>query len=283
MKVTKRETHIIMTNVLNDASRYMELRLLECGREQTIKDKVFSFTPKRYFVVHYVIAGQGTFTHRDKSYRLKKGDMFFIAPDELPHYYPDRQDPWTYIWLGFGGYNAYEYLSHAGINQKNPILHDDPSLSLRKIIEDIYLIYNDRGFLDIDALGLAYQFFAHLIKIGQKDRKVLSAKHRHFNSAKEFILNNYEFDITVLDIARNVGVTPNYLSNIFQTITKMSTITFLNKVRIEKGARLLAMTDEPISHVAKSVGFTAPLYFSNAFKKQMGVSPLHYRQKEKMI
>ncbi|MFA5660194.1 MAG: AraC family transcriptional regulator [Bacilli bacterium] len=272
----------MMTSVLNDASRYIELHLLECGREQTIKDKVFSFTPKKYFVVHYVIAGQGTFTSRGKSYRLKKGDMFFIAPDELPHYYPDRQDPWTYIWLGFGGYNAYEYLSLSGISQKNPISHDDQTFSIRKLIEEIYAIYNDRGFLDLDTLGLAYQLFAKLIKIGQKDKKTLTAKHRHFNSAKEFILNNYEFDITVLDIARNVGVTPNYLSNIFQTITKMSTITFLNKIRIEKGARLLETTDEPIHRVAKSVGFTAPLYFSNAFKKQMGMSPLHYRNKERV-
>lgn len=62
----------------------------------------------------------------------------------------------------------------------------------------------------------------------------------------------------------------------------MSTITFLNKIRIEKGARLLETTDEPIHRVAKSVGFTAPLYFSNAFKKQMGMSPLHYRNKERI-
>ena len=34
--------------------------------------------------------------------------------------------------------------------------------------------------------------------------------------AKDFINNNYQFDIKISDIAKNANVTPNYLSSIFQ-------------------------------------------------------------------
>lgn len=73
-----------MSAILNNASRYFELKLFECGYEQTIPEKKFTFTPKDYYVVHLVISGQGTFTNNDQTTKLKKGDLFFIRPHELP-------------------------------------------------------------------------------------------------------------------------------------------------------------------------------------------------------
>lgn len=269
-----------MDTLLNNASRYLEFRLFECGREQTVPDKVFSFTPKDYYLVHYVKSGSGTLVLNGKTYKLKSGDFFFFAPHVAPHYYPDPKDPWTYLWLGFGGYNAPLYMNLAGISNKNPIMHDDQDLSVRSILDRIYYLYNDVGYLDLEALGLGYQFIAKVLSLSHHSGNILNAKVRHFNSAKEFMLNNFAFDIKVEDIAKNVGVTPNYLSYIFQSVANVSTIGFLNRVRIERAATYLLTTTLPINKISKMVGIKSPLYFSNLFKKEMGVSPLNYRAKE---
>ncbi len=269
-----------MTNVLNDASRYFELKLFECGYEQTIPDKVFSFTPKHYYVVHLIIAGQGTFVTKHQTFKLKKGDMFFINPAELPHYYPDPSDPWTYVWLGFGGVNAADYLAYAGVSQKSPILRDDESQSARQLLEIIYFSYSEHGFLDLNALGLAYQFMATIARISRKSDTTLRVAHRHFNSAKQFIYNNYEFEISIEDIAGNVGVTLNYLSSIFHNTIGLSTKQFLISVRMERAKQLLLMSGEPIKVVGEKVGIKNALYFSSAFKKYSGLSPEQYRKKE---
>lgn len=200
-----------MSFVLNDAQRYFELKLFECGREQTIPNKVFAFTPKDYYVVHIVIAGQGVFATDNRVYKLKKGDLFFIGPHEHPHYYPDKKDPWLYLWLGFGGLHAAHYLHEAGISSDSPIIQDDHDGKLRMFLEQIYDCYTEHGFLDLNALGLTYQFMAALIH-QKHNAATLSIKHRHFNRAKEYIYNNFAFDIKVSDIAGNVGITPNYLS-----------------------------------------------------------------------
>lgn len=268
-----------MSFVLNDAQRYFELKLFECGREQTIPNKVFAFTPKDYYVVHIVIAGQGVFATDNRVYKLKKGDLFFIGPHEHPHYYPDKKDPWLYLWLGFGGLHAAHYLHEAGISSDSPIIQDDHDGKLRMFLEQIYDCYTEHGFLDLNALGLTYQFMAALIH-QKHNAATLSIKHRHFNRAKEYIYNNFAFDIKVSDIAGNVGITPNYLSNIFTELVGISTKEYITSVRIERAKQLLVMTSKPIKVISGEVGYQDALYFSNAFKKHTNLSPKQYRQKE---
>ena len=50
----------------------------------------------------------------------------------------------------------------------------------------------------------------------------------------------------------------------------------LDRVMLE-AARLLRYTDRTVGEVAHATGFTDPLYFSRAFKKRFGESPMAYR------
>ena len=46
-----------------------------------------------------------------------------------------------------------------------------------------------------------------------------------------------------------------------------------------EAARLLRFTDLTVGQIAAQVGFTDPLYFSRAFKRQRGESPQAFREK----
>ena len=50
----------------------------------------------------------------------------------------------------------------------------------------------------------------------------------------------------------------------------------LDRVMLE-AARLLRYTDRTVGEVAHATGFTDPLYFSRAFKRRFGESPMAYR------
>ena len=93
-------------------------------------------------------------------------------------------------------------------------------------------------------------------------------------NAKQYIYNNYQFQISVNDIASNVGVTPNYLANIFHKYEKMTTKQFLIKVRMENAKSMLLTQKYKIKDISKNVGYVSQLYFSNEFKKYFGVYPL---------
>ena len=82
--------------------------------------------------------------------------------------------------------------------------------------------------------------------------------------------------LIVDDIATNVGVTPNYLANIFAKFQKSSPKKFLTEIRMKNAAVFLRTGAYRIHEVGEKVGFSNQLHFSNEFKKYYGVSPLNY-------
>lgn len=266
-----------MNNILIHADQYIELNLRECGREKCIPQKAFDFTVKDYHLFHYVVMGEGYLEMGGKKYHLHKGNIFYIPPKEHPVYYPDQNEPWTYCWLGFDGSNAAKYLSESGISIENPIVHDRNDFALKTIFDGIYDRYQEAGFLDLRCLGLAYQIFDILLGLSPTSSDIpLSAKERIVKSGKEFIANNYQFAITVDDIAKSMGVTPNYLANIFSESIGLSPKRYLTNYRMDKACLLLKTKRYKIKEVGKKVGYENQLHFSTEFKKQFGVSPLQY-------
>lgn len=265
-----------------DASKYIELNLRESGREKCIPDKIFTFTPKNYHLFHYIISGKGAYTYNGVTTTLKAGQIFYIAPGEKPVYGPDKFEPWSYIWVGFSGSNADELLRLSGISQKNPF-YSDKERELKFLFDSIAQNKNHDGTFNLISLGYLYEVLAIMIRNNKDivlDEKI-SAKLNHINSAKEFILNNYQFEITVEDIAKSVGVSPNYLANIFAEYEKCSPKKYLTKIRMEHAALLLGMNKYKIKEVAKMVSYSNQLHFAASFKLYYGISASEYMKQYK--
>ncbi len=270
-----------MNPQLCHADQYIELNLRECGREKCIPDKVFSFTVKNYHLFHYVVAGEGFLEMAGQKYALKKGHIFYVPPGVQPLYYPSKEDPWTYIWLGFNGSSSGKFLSESGITKDTPIVKDRNDLVLKGLFEDIFERYQTSGFLDLKCLGLAYQIFDALLCMSPKRSEApLNSKQRLINETKDFVANNYQFAITIDDIASSVGVTPNYLANIFASELSTSPKRYLTDFRMEKACLLLKTQGYKVKEIGLLVGYKNQLHFSSEFKKNLGVSPLEYRRRQ---
>jgi Response regulator containing CheY-like receiver domain and AraC-type DNA-binding domain len=116
------------------------------------------------------------------------------------------------------------------------------------------------------------------------NRKVLELKNTRKSFSKEvaaairFINENYIMEISLLQVADHVQLSPNYLSSLFKKELDMSFIEYLNEVRIEKAKELLLNTFMKSYEVAEKVGFTDNSYFGRTFKKVVGVSPNEFRK-----
>lgn len=82
------------------------------------------------------------------------------------------------------------------------------------------------------------------------------------------------------EIAEVIGVSKNYLSQIFQQELGISPWEYLNRYRIRQARTLLRSTSESVTSVAALVGFDDPAYFSRVFRKEVGMSPRHYREQQ---
>ncbi len=262
-------------NELTNAALFRELAIFECGSEECVKNKAIALTKKKYHLFHYIVSGKGTLVLNKKEYHLSKGSIFFIPLDTDAIYFPDKDDPWHYIWVGFDGELIRKgLLAKLDIDIDNPIINDTQK-NFKPYFIKMINENNRSGFKDIHMLGSLYQLFGEMVY--QKEGKVnVSSNRVTIDLAKNFIYNNYQFDISVLDIAKNANVTPNYLSTIFQKEEKMTTKKFLTMVRMKKAKELLVNGNFKIKEVGEMVGYSNQLHFSSEFRKYYGESPMHY-------
>jgi len=89
---------------------------------------------------------------------------------------------------------------------------------------------------------------------------------------------NYSRDISVMELARHIGLDRSYLCSLFKEYLKVSPREYLIKYRMDKACELMKNPSLSISDVARSVGYSDPLGFSKMFKKVKGCSPKAYRE-----
>jgi len=94
-----------------------------------------------------------------------------------------------------------------------------------------------------------------------------------------YLQQNYDQSLTRRQLAQAVGVTENYLSQIFRQELGISPWDCLSRLRILKAKDLLLSSDRNITEVACQVGFDDPAYFSRVFKKMTGISPQAFRNR----
>lgn len=108
-----------------------------CGLSRT--EPMHSFGPalKPHYLIHYILSGKGRFVIGKEEYPLEAGCGFLITPDELAFYQADEKEPWTYVWVGFNGTQAAEYVHNIGLSVRQPIFKSDASEELYRIVKDM--------------------------------------------------------------------------------------------------------------------------------------------------
>jgi len=78
-----------------------------------------------------------------------------------------------------------------------------------------------------------------------------------------------------------VGLSASHLRSLFAAELGVSPIAALQTQRTREARRLLAGGSLTVKEIARQVGYEDPLYFSRAFRKRVGMSPMEYRQSAK--
>lgn len=85
-------------------------------------------------------------------------------------------------------------------------------------------------------------------------------------------------NLTLQDVADQVRVSPAYLSKLLKKEVGLSFIDYLTKMRIQRAMLFMNDPGYKVYEIAEKVGYNSQHYFSNAFKKITGISPMSYRK-----
>lgn len=94
----------------------------------------------------------------------------------------------------------------------------------------------------------------------------------------EWLRMNYaNRSLTIDEIAAVAGCRRTTFYNRFKTITGVSPVVYLARLRMSHAATLLAGTSLPVAEIAAAAGYDDFRYFSRVFKKHHGMTPSQYR------
>jgi AraC family transcriptional regulator len=96
-------------------------------------------------------------------------------------------------------------------------------------------------------------------------------------TALDYVGDNLAADLSLAEIAREVGMSPYHFSRMFKLSTGLSPHQYVIRQRIERAKALLKYTDLPVGMVAREVGFASSSHFAQQFRRLVGVSPRSFR------
>ena len=112
---------------------------------------------------------------------------------------------------------------------------------------------------------------------GSEDK--LNVDNRLCNNFIELVFERCNHSIPIVDYAEKLNITPIYLNKVTKRFTGKTPLTWINEAVILEAKKLLCHTEMTINEIADKVGINDPSYFSRLFKKQVGITPVAFRDK----
>ena len=94
-----------------------------------------------------------------------------------------------------------------------------------------------------------------------------------------FIHEHLSAPLSVEQLAREVHISKRACFRLFRENLHMTPLEYIRGVRLREACRLLASTQDSITHIAGRCGLGSSSYFGCVFREQFGCSPSQYRQK----
>ncbi|RRD93875.1 response regulator [Clostridiales bacterium COT073_COT-073] len=110
----------------------------------------------------------------------------------------------------------------------------------------------------------------------------ISTRNNYVKEAITYVREHYADEISNITVAEHLNINSMYFCRLFKKETGYTFGQYVINYRIHVAAGLLSNFDLRVSEVAEQVGIMDSNYFSQIFKKIMGMTPREY-QKEKLF
>lgn len=107
---------------------------------------------------------------------------------------------------------------------------------------------------------------------------VSPGNRRHCARAKTYISQNLNRRLTVADVAQAVGVSKNYLTNVFSSSEGVPLMEYINRSKLSYMLVLIRRYGYTLAQAGKQVGFGDVNYISRIFKRYYGMTITEYKR-----
>ena len=236
----------------------------------------------------YVINGQGAFLAEGSEFPVKQNDMVIINPHVQHTEKSLPGAPLNYIVLGIEGLSfSFGRLAtaRAGVSsQPTPDTVYKHNMSKTNVYSYLNIMLEEITEQQEDYEAVCQNLLEVLLicilrsgclSVVPDNSRLLN---RECTQIKNYLDANYSETITLDSLAALTHMNKYYLAHTFTKYVGLSPINYLLQKRIQEGKSLLESTSYSIAQISDLLGFSSQSYFSQAFRKATGMTPMQYRK-----
>lgn len=121
------------------------------------------------------------------------------------------------------------------------------------------------------------------IKEKKRQKNKASRQNLHVEQCKDYIFKHLHEKILIQDIAEELHLNPNYLSDIFKKYEGTTIAAFILNEKIELAKNLLTYSHYHYSEIAAYLGFSSQSYLGLQFRKSTGMTLKEYRDTHRVF
>lgn len=210
---------------------------------------------------------------------VSAGQVVVIPPGTAHAYGAEPDDPWTVWWLHVTGTDVPAFLEAMGVPNETQVRNVSDRYRAVALVEEV-VRWMERDLTRsslIAATGAAW----HLLALLSADRPTSNRRSTVIEEAQDYLRNHLEERVSVANLASMASMSPSHFAFLFREQVGYPVVKYQTHLRMARGRELLDTSDEPISTVARLVGYDDAFYFSRQFRALHGTTPLKYRRQRK--
>jgi AraC-like DNA-binding protein len=223
-----------------------------------------------------------------QEYTIYPKSLFFISPGQL-HYFEE----WQPLRGGSIFFTESFFLLHQQNQDKlfelvfldnfyaNPCFQPDAQnyTEIKQTIDLLLFEKNKVNYLPAIAQSLLHILLAQIQRsIDTQNPQKLSKKYLLiYKRFKNLIDTHFKSKLTAQDYAGLLNITPHHLNHIAKEITGKTATELIRARVVLEAKRLLTFSDNTVNEIAYSLGFEENSYFTRVFKKEVGLSPIEFK------
>lgn len=244
-------------------------------------------------IVHILcLNGSMSFSTRRTRFNVAKGD-YVILPTGIVAGNIIQSDDCALITMSFDGAlaskcgirNDYGIIGHLSLLQ-NPVLRLEYR-DFRRCREDMLRIMERNGetshlFYEETVTSVLTTHILDLYDIHARKNRDIMANSRPAVLMRKFIGmlvdGDYKTDRTLEYYSARLCITPHYLSEISQTLSRQSASYWIDRFLTNEISRLLVHKELSLADIAERLNFSSVSYLSRYVSKHLGVTPSQFRK-----
>lgn len=227
-----------------------------------------------------VVAGRGTYQVDDGPVQpVEPGCIFSVYPGPTFHYGPFEGTSWAEYHFGLGGPGFPRILNHGWFPSDGRVRQLVNVPPLVEGIRELMRITQRGGPGDADrSVMMAERLFVEMYYSQARIQEVQTPSLTMagvLDYCRERLAEEIDFEA----LARARAVSYSSLRQEMKRLTGMGPAHYLAQVRCKAACELLSDTDLSVKEIGARVGVGDPYTFSRLFKRHIGLSPQHFRDR----